>query len=603
MDNYDNNGMENKILQVSTKASSKFVSHLLAPFWKELTALIFVVIVWSIDFSLRPYLVKVILDRLSLGSSSGAVMPIVFPIILYLAMTLGVILVMRCYDLLLWRLLPALKKQVVVTLMNRVMNHSHRYFQNNFAGDIASRIKEITRGMSELVVISIDKFFGHGLALFIAIGTIAYVNVSLGAIMFIWIILYLSISIKSARKIRDLSAAQSHARNRVVGGVVDILTNMMIVRLFAGKHHEQQNIDLWTDTVVGRERALDWFLLRLWLIQGLIFVCVLSINCTILVIGYYNNVITVGDFSLILTMYIYITECLANVAKDVGKFSEHWGLVAQGLHAIMMPDDIVDEPRAMELMVQKGEIKFDHVTFSHRQSVSLFNQLSVTIQAGQKVGLVGSSGSGKTSFVYLMLRLFDISDGAILIDGQNIAHVTQTSLRKAISIIPQDPTLFHRTIAENIRYGSFDAVEREVIVAAKKAHANDFIEVLPNKYASHVGERGAKLSGGQRQRIAIARAILKNAPIVILDEATSALDSITEQHIQETFYELMHHKTTIVIAHRLSTLMDMDRILVFDQGAIVEDGSHQQLLDKKGVYYQLWNAQVGGFLPHDEDQD
>jgi len=220
----------------------------------------------------------------------------------------------------------------------------------------------------------------------------------------------------------------------------------------------------------------------------------------------------------------------------------------------------------------------------------------VIIKPGQKVGLVGYSGSGKSTFVNLILRLFDVTEGAIKIDGQDIREVTQDSLHEAIAMIPQDPSLFHRSIFENILYGRKDATNEEVIKAAKRAYAHEFIVTLSQGYDTQVGERGVRLSGGQRQRIAIARAILKNAPILILDEATSQLDSVTEIEIQQSLWNLMQHKTSLVIAHRLSTLLSMDRILVFDQGCIVEDGSHQELLDQNGLYKQLWEAQIGGFL-------
>ncbi|WP_291398139.1 ATP-binding cassette domain-containing protein [Acinetobacter sp.] len=234
---------------------------------------------------------------------------------------------------------------------------------------------------------------------------------------------------------------------------------------------------------------------------------------------------------------------------------------------------------------------------------SLFFKINLSNTAGQKVGLVGYSGGGKSTFVNLILRLYDVTDGAILIDGQDIRDVTQDSLRENIAMIPQDPSLFHRSLMENIRYGRADSTDEEVIEAAKKAHAHEFISALPQGYDSLVGERGVKLSGGQRQRIAIARAILKNAPILILDEATSQLDSVTESLIQESLWELMQNKTTIVIAHRLSTLLHMDRILVFDKGKIVEDGTHSELLAKAGLYKTLWDAQVGGFLGDEKTED
>lgn len=263
----------------------------------------------------------------------------------------------------------------------------------------------------------------------------------------------------------------------------------------------------------------------------------------------------------------------------------------------MIHFEIQDKPDAVSLKCNSGQITFNNVKFHYDGTEPLFQNKSITIKTGQKVGLVGYSGGGKSTFVNLILRLYDVTDGAILIDDQDICNVTQDSLRAKIAMIPQDPSLFHRTLMENIRYGKIDASDDEVIEAAKKAHAHEFISKLPQGYESLVGERGVKLSGGQRQRIAIARAILKNAPILILDEATSQLDSVTESNIQESLWELMQDKTTIVIAHRLSTLLHMDRILVFDQGKIIEDGTHQELLDKNGMYRILWNAQIDGFLP------
>ena len=264
---------------------------------------------------------------------------------------------------------------------------------------------------------------------------------------------------------------------------------------------------------------------------------------------------------------------------------------------VLTPLDIQDKPDATALCITHGEIIFDKVGFHYKGTTPLFDKLPVTIEAGQKVGLVGYSGGGKTTFCNLILRLYDVTAGRITIDNQDIRDVMQDSLRAHIGMIPQDPSLFHRTLMENIRYGKDDATDDEVIEAAKRAHAHDFIAKLPNGYEALVGERGVKLSGGQRQRIAIARAILKNAPILMLDEATSQLDSVTEREIQDSLWDLMQGKTTIVIAHRLSTLLHMDRILVFDAGRIVEDGTHNELLARAGLYKTLWDAQVGGFLP------
>jgi ATP-binding cassette subfamily B protein len=316
-----------------------------------------------------------------------------------------------------------------------------------------------------------------------------------------------------------------------------------------------------------------------------------------LITGIKNQTVTPGDFALILILNLSIVNCLQNLSREIGTFAESLGNITQGLHTICLPIEIQDKVDAKDLIVTKGDIFFENVQFYYDSSTPLFENKSVRIQSGQKVGLVGYSGSGKSTFVNLILRLFDVTEGRILIDHQDIRDVTQVSLHQAISIIPQDPSLFHRTLMENIRYGKIEASDKEVIESTKRAHAHAFITQLSQGYQSLVGERGVKLSGGERQRIAIARAILKNAPILILDEATSQLDSVTENQIQKSLWNLMQGKTTIVIAHRLSTLLHMDRILVFDQGKIVQDGVHRALLAKAGLYKTLWDAQVGGFLP------
>lgn len=598
--------MEKKAIHLNSPADLmrglSFIKKMLRPFWRELIGMILVSILWSIDFSLRPYLVKVILDRLANALPINVIGSLVIPISAYLGVTLLVQLTYRSYDLLKMSLMPALKKRIMMHLMSHLMSQSHRYFQNNFTGDLANCLKEVTRGITEITQIAIERFFSHGLALVIAIMTIANVQPILGVFMAVWIVIHLASSFKGAQVIRRLAFDQSQAQMRIIGNIVDVVANMMTVRLFAGRAFEQRNLDKLTDAAVEKERALDWFLFKLWLFQGLLFVGVLAVSSIFLLIGRRSGSITIGDFGLVLTINIYITECLWNVAKDVGKFSEYWGLVNHGLRITNAPLEMVDAHNAKELVVIKGELRFEQVSFAYKSMNPLFKSLTVTISPGQKVGLVGSSGSGKTTFVYLILRLFDIQAGKIFIDDQDISQVVQESLHDTISMIPQDPTLFHRTIINNIRYGLFDASDKEILAAVKKAYAADFINNLPGGYDTLVGERGAKLSGGQRQRIAIARAILKDAPILILDEATSALDSITEQHIQESFLELMNNRTTIVIAHRLSTLLHMDRILVFDHGEIVEDGAHKELLRNNGLYQRLWNAQVGGFLPDEEDR-
>jgi ATP-binding cassette subfamily B protein len=313
--------------------------------------------------------------------------------------------------------------------------------------------------------------------------------------------------------------------------------------------------------------------------------------------------ISVAEFVVASTTTLLIINEARNLSRRFLEFFEYVGNVSNGVHTIVKPHEVVDQPDAQRMPIERGRIEFRDVSFGYSNEQLIFQHLNVTIPAGQRVGLVGFSGSGKSTFVSLILRLYDPQGGKILIDGHDIRALTQDSLHSQLSLIPQDPNLFHRTLMENIRYGRLDATDEEVVDAARKAHADGFIRNIKDQYSSLVGERGVKLSGGQRQRIAIARVVVKNAPILILDEATSSLDSITEQAIQETLNEVMQGKTVIVVAHRLSTIAHLDRILVFDQGRIVEDGTHEELLALEGSYHRLWSRQAGGFVLDDGAAD
>jgi len=312
--------------------------------------------------------------------------------------------------------------------------------------------------------------------------------------------------------------------------------------------------------------------------------------------GLVRRAISVGDFLLISTLMIQLIRNVFDMANGLPDTYDMVGSIHDSLAMLIVPRDICDAPGASELRVPRGEVVFDRVSFAYDNKKPIFDRLRLTIPAGQRIGLIGHSGAGKTTLVTMLMRLYDVQQGAIRIDGQNIAEVTQASLRRSIGLIPQDVILFHRTLMENIRYGRPGASDAEVVRAAERAHAHEFVTALPEGYRTLVGERGVKLSGGQRQRIAIARALLKDAPILLLDEATSALDSESEALIQVGMNEAMAGKTVVAIAHRLSTLAHLDRLLVIEKGQIVEDGAHAELLAKGGVYAALWSRQVGGFL-------
>jgi ATP-binding cassette subfamily B protein len=508
------------------------------------------------------------------------------------------------FDNLTWRgityirakFIPIIINKIVATLMDQTLKKSHQFYQDNLSGKISKQITNLSDGI-EKIISTVTANFLRGTSLLLTVLITTYsVNPIFCLIMIVFLIVFVGSSLFMSKQVVSLSDAQASSESVVVGELVDAFSNQSNIRIFAQNSYENSRINTFLSQQQKAYTATYLYLLMLHFIQGSL-IAIMIACCTYALIHLYSkNLVTVGDFALILGLSLETAYIMWFTMSEVDEFNKAVGRCKQSLISLMLPLEIHDSPTATDLNCTKGQITFDKVKFHYKGTEALFENKSVIIHPGQKVGLVGYSGGGKSTFVNLILRLYDITDGAILIDGQDIRTVTQDSLRTNIAMIPQDPILFHRSLMENIRYGRINASDDEVIEAAKKAHAHDFIDQLPERYNSLVGERGVKLSGGQRQRIAIARAILKNAPILILDEATSQLDSLTENLIQESLWHLMQNKTTMVIAHRLSTLLHMDRILVFNQGKIVEDGTHDELLVKNGLYQSLWDAQVGGFL-------
>lgn len=577
-----------------------FVIQMLKPMRWHLVGLFILSVLWSLDLCLRPYLIKMMLDRINVTLPEATFHAIGFLAGVYIFISLLMSLIFRIWNIIRRNLVPRLKGNITEFMMRRMLKHSYSYYQNNFAGSLANKINDVSYGLPQVVEVAFDAFIANFMAILVAMVVIFTVRPMICLMFLVWISFFLWGSYYYARKAHHLSDRTSELRSQLTGRLVDILGNMNVVRLFANRKLEDKHVTTWTENTVKAERAFDWVLIKMFAFQSLSFVVLQAATLLYLIYSRQQSLITIGDFALVLTINIYIVDNLWSIGQQFTQFSEQLGKISQGLRIVFHDHEVVDAPGAESIKIKKGQIEFKQVNFEYQRGMPLFQDLNITIHSGESVGLVGYSGSGKTSFANLILRLFDIQSGEILIDGQNIKEVTQDSLRSEISLIPQDPTLFHRSLLENIRYGNITATDQQVMQAAKKAYAHDFIMKLPEGYQSLVGERGIKLSGGQRQRIAIARAILKNAPILLLDEATSALDSVTEGFIQKSLLALMQKRTTLVIAHRLSTLLHMDRILVFDQGRIIEQGKHQELLELNGFYAHLWQAQIGGLLPTSE---
>jgi ATP-binding cassette, subfamily B, bacterial len=396
---------------------------------------------------------------------------------------------------------------------------------------------------------------------------------------------------KKTRLAKEAAESSTNLRARIV----DVISNVQAVRQYV-KRVEEESIIQELSSEIRRTHKESWMYSEKMLFWNTCILFVFSLGMFwLLIMGWQNGTVTTGEVVLILALYSQITGTLIFIGRAFNSTARTIGEMEEGLGELLVPYEIVDVPEAQELIVPEAVIDWKSVSFAFDKK-SVFENFSLTIPSGQKVGLVGQSGAGKTTFVSLLLRQHELNSGSILIDNQDIARVTQDSLRKAIAVVPQEPVLFHRTIRENIMYGNSGTTEESMIDVAKKAQAHNFIMELPDGYETMVGERGIKLSGGQKQRIAIARAMLKNAPILLLDEATSALDSESEVAIQKALEILMQGRTVIAIAHRLSTLRKMDRIIVLEKGQIREDGSHEKLVAKNGLYAKLWDHQAGGFL-------
>ncbi len=578
----------------------RFLGGCLKPIRFWILGLVWVAVAWAIHTNLLPYLLKRILNTLASVGPSNIQSTLAFPVCCYLGSGLFITLTFRFYDYVWLNIDPILKKTIADRLIHTMMGHSQSFYQDHFSGDLAHKVKSVMKGVPDLLKLSIDCFFRSSLAIVGAIFSLSHINYLFSIALCLWIGAFLFGSVIFLKKGKALSVEASASLSAVFGCIGDLLSGMINVTLFANKGYEAQRLSLKLHACEIKEKTRDWFFLKLYLFQGLSFVIYQAFCFFMLIQGFKRGSVTAGDFALLTMLNMAIVNLLWKLADDIGNFVRTLGEVSQGLNAILVPQDIPDIQGAKPLDVSKGEICFEGISFGYEGHPPLFHELSLKIQPGQKVGLVGYSGSGKSTLLKLLLRFYKLKAGRILIDGQDISILSQDSLREHISIIPQEPVLFHRSIEENIRYGRLEATDDALRQATKDAYAHHFIDKIPQNYKALVGERGVKLSGGEKQRIALARALLKNAPILILDEATSQLDSITEVQIQSALHRLMEHKTTLVIAHRLSTLLSMDRIIVFEAGAIVQDACHEALiLEEGGLYKKLWDTQVGGFLKYE----
>ena len=547
---------------------------------------------------LVPYAIKALMDAVAAQPHVTVVWETFKqPLLLLIGLNVAEILFSRGSGAVLIIIGPRLRQRTSRLLYAYLQQHSPRYFGNNFAGSLAHRISETAMSVNHTTWSVLCDFWPISVTFMVSVTLLLQVHSGLGGFVAGWMCLYVALSYWMATRCQPYAQNYAATRSLVNGKIVDAVSNMLNAKLFARLTYEREYLDGFLETEVQQGRRTFWYMERVRWFQ-FTAAAILKIGT----IGYALQLwsageISVGDFAMSTGLALLVIGDARNLTRRFLEFFEYVGNVANGVDTIVKPHDIIDAPDAKALQVTAGQIAFQNVNFAYEPGRPVFENLSISIEPGQRVGLVGFSGSGKSTFVSLILRNYEPQSGQILIDGQNILQATQDSLHEQVSLIPQDPSLFHRSLNENIAYGRLYANDADIQEATKLAYADDFIDAMPEGYESLVGERGVKLSGGQRQRIAIARVMLKDAPILILDEATSSLDSVTEKAIQENLDRVMGKKTVIAVAHRLSTIAHLDRILVFDKGRIVEDGNHDDLLSKQGFYFQLWTMQAGGFLP------
>ena len=488
-----------------------------------------------------------------------------------------------------------------------VVRQSWAFFQNDFAGRISNRVMQTGPAVRQTLVTTVTAVWYVLVYGMTALIMTAAVDAWLTIPILLWFAGYVGLLWYYVPRIRDRSKISSEARSMLVGRIVDSYTNILTVKLFARPRDEddyvRDAVDRHTDLFIAAQRLLTMFGTLLHMLNALL----IAGAGAIAIVLWRHGAVEVGAIAMVMPLTLQLTNMSRQIALQITDLFEELGVVQEGMITIARPLQLVDPPGAKPLVIHEGRITFDDVRFGYGRETGVLESFSLTVRPGEKIGLVGRSGAGKSTVVNLLLRFFDLEDGRILIDGQDIARVTQESLRAQISVVTQDTSLLHRSIRENIGYGRPEATDAEIVAAAKLAHADEFIRELEDwrgrrGYDAQVGERGVKLSGGQRQRIAIARVILKNAPILVLDEATSALDSEVEAAIQQSLGTLMAGKTVIAIAHRLSTIARMDRLVVLERGRIVEQGTHDALLRQNGHYAALWRRQSGGFIDAEDVQ-
>jgi ATP-binding cassette subfamily B protein len=542
-----------------------------------------------------PVLLGQLVNRLASGTGvpDAALLDALYPLIAVWIVSFVLIRAVTVLDIYSMPLVRAASQHI---LLEHMFGHAPRFFQENFAGALGQKVKQASESVMHLVYL----FSGDVpriLVAFLASGIMLWrLHESYATFLLAWMLAYLLVSAALARRCTRYSADFQKSASSLSGSMIDTIANFDVVRSFAKGRFELARLGEAIDFEASRSQRLRWFLS---IINGFQAGAMLMLLAVFVWMGARDAAagrITVGDFTMVFGLGTMIVLQVQNLSFRMLDFFQHVGTLQEAMAKVAQPHEIMDAPGAPALQVTRGAIRIRDVRFAHPDGTTVFDGLDLEIAPGEKVGLVGPSGAGKSTLVKLIRRHYEPQRGTIEIDGQDIAAVTWDSLNEAIAEVPQSPGIFHRSILDNIGYADADTSEEIIRECAATAHAHDFIERRPEGYQVIVGEQGVKLSGGERQRVAIARALVKNAKILVLDEATSALDSESEHLIQQALWDLFRGRTVVAIAHRLSTVTGMDRILYVDHGRIVEQGSHAELLARGGAYARLWHRQMQGFV-------
>ena len=548
--------------------------------------------------SLAPFIYKSIIDILSInGLDASARYQLAFLFLIPFAT--GLILsatVNRYREFVGLKILSSVTKDIYNFSFAKLANHSYTFYSNRFSGGLVAKVKRFARSFEVINKLLVGSFW-FVIILITSATIILYHQSKLIALyLSLWSVLFAAVTLFFVKQKIKLDVAEAEADSRITGVLADSITNILNVKIFSAFKKEYDYFKRFSLFLKERIYANAKFSMMRSIVQTVLMVFFQIYILYVMLELWHTGAITLGVFTLTYVYIFLIFERIWDLSEDTATFMKALADMKEMVDIFEVPSDILDPAHPEALKIKEGHILFKDVSFKYDAGEEVLLDFNLEIKPGERVGLVGHSGTGKSTLTKLLLRFNDISKGVITIDGQDIRNITQDDLRSVISYVPQEPILFHRSISDNIGYGRPAAGSSEIMEVAKKAHAHEFIIKLSRGYDTLVGERGIKLSGGERQRIAIARAMLKNAPILILDEATSSLDSVSESYIQDAFGKLMEGKTAIVVAHRLSTIQKMDRIIVLDQGKIVENGTHQELIARGGVYAELWEHQAGGFL-------